>query len=192
MSNRKTGLEKGTILDDFGNVVKLPDGAIEQDPKTGAIKDYRVIKDRVRERNAGCWSCIHYETGVAFDAAVAQAHRRDIMALQTDHMGPDGTMRKAVDQKAAKGIANYTRMLLTRSPGIFGICTGNGVGLDADGNEVPVGEFIPKSYLCRKWSGRTGASLARAPGEALSPLIAEEYDKIGESPRFYNKKDDDK
>lgn len=43
-------------------------------------------------------------------------------------------------------------------------------------------DFVTMRFLCTHWSGKQGASLARAPGEALSPLVGEVLDKLGEKP----------
>lgn len=171
MSNRRTGLEKGTILDDFGNVVKLPDGAVEVNPVTGAVRAYKPLDDsRIIERNAGCYNCLYSDTGQAYKTAVEQCYRRDVQLLVNQ-----GLTRRTAEQKAGQ-----TRSGLLNKRGIFNICTGGGVTPDGD----PVGDFVSSRYLCKKWSGRTGASLARAPGEPLSPTIAEEYDKRGEEVRM--------
>ena len=57
--------------------------------------------------------------------------------------------------------------------GGLGMCLAGGV--DRDGN--PVGDFVKDVYLCEKWSGAQGASVARA-GAAPDPLPAELEDKI--------------
>jgi hypothetical protein len=55
----------------------------------------------------------------------------------------------------------------------LGMCLGHGV----DRNDNPVGDLVMSTYLCRKWNGAQGASVARA-GEALDILPAELEDKL--------------
>lgn len=86
------------------------------------------------------------------------------VALQSP-MGEDDpevvNIRNLVDG-IDKGIASWN---LTK-------CFGGGV--DANGNSV--GDFVKSNYLCRKWTAKTGASVARA-GQKPDDLPMELEDK---------------
>lgn len=163
MSNRRTDVRKGLILDDFGNPVKLPDGAVEQ-TSDGGIRTIKPLDGRVVERNAGCWNCLYFDTGTLYDIKVGASYNRDVSVFLSRGLSPD-VARKRADE---------TRRTLRSKKGIFGTCTVGGAE----------GDFVHQGFLCTKWSGRVGASLTRAPGEPLSPLMAEEYDKRGETARL--------
>jgi hypothetical protein len=138
--------------DDFGNLVN-------------------PIEGRVVERNAGCYSCIHFNTEEAYAKRIESCYTRDVMVFKSGRRASPGL--HALDpmpHHLAHRKANETRKLLRAKAGWFGVCT----------IAATASDFVAKNHLCDKWSGITGANLARSYGEALSPLIEEVYDKRGE------------
>jgi len=113
--------------------------------------------DRIVERNAGCWNCIHFSTGELYDKVALAARARDLAVLS-----------EKMPAAAAHRKADATQKILREKRGFIGVCA-----IDkADA------EFVSYKYLCTSWSGTTGASLARNPGESLSPLGEEILDKV--------------
>jgi hypothetical protein len=154
--------KNGALYDDLGNLIQAP-GGMPFINERGNIEVRKPIDPaRVLERNAGCWNCIHQEIGTIYDSRVDRAYTRDVVAYK----------ERGLSDESAHKRAGEVRAILRTKKGLLGICL-------ADKAE---GEFIAAKYLCEHWSGRVGASLARAPGEPLSPLVAEEIDKLGDKP----------
>jgi hypothetical protein len=131
------------------------------DPKTGLV-------GRTFERTQGCWNCIHgnHEKARTLWSARRQVDLEEAakVTLQSPMGEGDPTVvkiRRMVDE-IDKGVAR--RILVA--------CTGGGVNAQGD----PVGDLVKSTYLCRKWSGAQGASVARA-GEAPDPLPMELEEK---------------
>lgn len=132
--------------------------------KDGSTKTL-VPKERVISRGRGCWSCIHYDTERS-NASWTEKRQRDLTAAVE------------LSLKSEKGendvrVVNIRRMVdsldhLIASKGA-GICTGGGLTEDEKGRERSVGDFVMAAFLCRKWSGRQGSSLAHEGKPDLLP-----------------------
>jgi hypothetical protein len=162
MTNEKDdpgSLKNGALYDDLGQLIQAP-GGLPFVNERGNIEVRKPIDaSRILERNAGCWNCIHMETGPVYDSVVAACYVRDIAVLKDT-----GVSAGEATKRATK-----TRTILVSRKGFLGICLTN----------KAEGDFVSSKYLCESWSGKQGASLARAPGEPLSPLVPEEMDKRG-------------
>jgi hypothetical protein len=118
----------------------------------------------VFERTQGCWNCKHFDNEEKSRNFWELAKQRDLatakVLAQADPRGESApkviAIRKTV-REAGAAIAS----------GAFGICLNNGVQSD----------FVENTHLCAGWSGRTGASLARA-GSGPDTLPDELKDKV--------------
>jgi len=127
-------------------------------------------KSRVFSRGQGCWNCIHSNSGNDF---WTEKRQKDLeLALKTSLISPMGeedpkvvNIRTMVD-KVDHGVASGALLRCTK-------------GRTADGKDV--GDFVVHNYLCDRWSGKQGASLAREGGKA--DILPEELaDKIDGKP----------
>jgi hypothetical protein len=142
-----------------------------------------VPKDRTFSRGQGCWNCIHgsSEEAVKF---WTERRKRDVLFLkQLIEQAPAGEQSLAVKQLVKKidtidhSVAAHALLRCTK-------------GVTAEGK--PVGDLVAHNYLCSKWSGKQGSSLARE-GRGLDDLPEELADKIDGTPsvdleRLVNKK----
>jgi len=60
-----------------------------------------------------------------------------------------------------RSMVHKADVAMTRRPPVFGACLKRELSRD-----TPIGDFVSHEYLCDHWSGRSGASVARA-GAAL-------------------------
>jgi hypothetical protein len=150
-------LKDGILRDDVGNIVQLPGGGVTVNERGNIEVKKALGPDRIVERNAGCWNCRNFNIDQLFQSVAKAARQRDVAVL-SDKMPVAAAHRKA----------DATQKFLREKKGFIGVCA-----IDkADA------EFVSYKYLCTSWSGTTGASLARAPGEPLSPLGEEVADKL--------------
>lgn len=161
-----TSRKDGPIFDDLGNLVQAPGGGAFINER-GNIEVRKAPDNRVIERNAGCYSCLYYDVDQVFDTKVQEAYVRAFSALKKRGFNDNDAKRKT-----------DAELKPLQAKGLIGVCTSR----DAHRSLKPPGDFVAMRYLCRFWSGKTGASLARAPGEPLSPLAAEVKDQLGDDP----------
>ena len=128
-----------------------------------------VPKDRIFERGQGCWNCLNSSSAVAF---WTERRKEDVLRL------------KVLADQTPPGVSNQTRdnlahMIDTTDHSVAAHallrCT---KGVTAEGN--PVGDLVAHNYLCGKWSGKQGASLARQG--KLDDLPEELADKLDGQP----------
>lgn len=133
-----------------------------------------VPQDRIFERTQGCWNCVH---------------KSDPKPFWNERRQKD--LQRALDiSLASKAGENHPKCLNIRhmvdkidnlvAAGALVSCGTNLVrpGRSADGQ--PVGDLIAPNYLCEKWTGAQGASIARA-GQGPDPLPEELADKLGDA-----------
>jgi hypothetical protein len=133
-------------------------------PLDGRAGVGKILPGRVFERTQGCWNCKHFDNEEKSRNFWELAKQRDLatakVLAQADPRGESApkviAIRKTV-REAGAAIAS----------GAFGICLNNGVQSD----------FVENTHLCAGWSGRTGASLARA-GSGPDTLPDELKDKV--------------
>lgn len=138
-----------------------------------------VPKDRMFGRGQGCWNCKHWSTEDARKKWTADRQKNLNEALEITLGSPQGEddvrvynirgMIDRLDNEIAKGSA--------------GVCHGKGRLPNGDS----VGDFVVHNYLCDRWSGAQGASMARE-GKGTDKLpeeLQEELDgpkpKLGKS-----------
>jgi hypothetical protein len=108
------------------------------------------LPDRTFTRGQGCWNCINAKSPIDrwFDKRhqkLAYAQRIAIQSQAGENDSEVVRIRRQVEQIDAQ-MAQQTMF----------VCN---VGRTADGN--PVGDFVASAFLCDRWTGRDGASLAR-------------------------------
>lgn len=116
-------------------------------------------ENRTIERKQGCWSCVSFDCTKAKDlwwnkaraATLARAVQISTTTLQGENDPRVKNIRRGVVQTDEAIERNF-----------FGVCTGGGAETD----------FVAVTYLCRKWTGKQGASVAIA-GEAPDMLPEE-------------------
>lgn len=125
------------------------------------------FKGRTFERTQGCWNCIHFENGEKSKQFWELCKKRDLASAAA---------MAAADPRGEKtpSVINTRKMVRDAGAaiqaGLFGICTTL--------NPAPeVKDFVQASFLCDRWTGRQGASVARA-GSGLDSLPAELKEKI--------------
>ena len=153
------GPKRSSLLKTLGPALN---GAL--DPQTGLVGRRHV-------RTQGCWNCKH-GAGPAFDKAkeVWQGKRQQDLAKATEISIASPLGEEDPTVKNIRHMVNLVDHGL--ASGNLTMCTGK--GRDAKGN--PVGDFVKSNYLCDRWSGATGASIARE-GQKADDLPMELEDK---------------
>lgn len=127
-----------------------------------------TLKDRTFERTQGCWNCIHSQSGADYwkSARLANLQRAATLVEENPAQGEEHPkvlnirrMVNTVDHAVA------TRVLLR--------CTH---GRKADGS--PVADLVENNFLCDRWTGAEGSSLAREIGKTdkLPEELTEDLD----------------
>jgi hypothetical protein len=163
-------------FDDMGNFVGLEGSPlIRVDEDKNVLSVHKPISpDRLLDRNVGCGNCLHFDSDLHFLERVQTRFTSDLLALKNKGVRPDFARRKA----------SQIRTMVLDKRGALGVCKINAC---VDEKRGVVADYVPKTFLCGdgggvcRWVGRDGASLARLPGEKLSPHMTEEYDKRGET-----------
>jgi hypothetical protein len=126
------------------------------------------LSGRTFERTTGCWNCIHGSSEAARKFWLDQREKDLKTATEVALGSPVGEKEPTV--------VNIRRMTTLIDEAVFKgdliKCKGSGV----DAKDNPVGDLVKSNYLCRKWTGAQGASVARA-GEAIDLLPMELEDK---------------
>lgn len=143
-----------------------------------------VPKERVVQRGMGCWNCKNSDTATVFWTE----HRKGkLLALR--QLIEQSNQGHAIKHDLVNGlVADWSKVKLT--PGMKKLqheidtidhsvaqrallrCT---KGVTANG--TPVGDLVAHNYLCDRWSGAEGASVAREGGK-LDVLPEELVDKL--------------
>lgn len=124
------------------------------------------FKGRTFERTQGCWNCIHFENGEKSKKFWELCKKRDLASA---------AMMAATDPRGEQTPAVINTRKMVREAGaavalgLFGMCTVPNPAIKSD--------FVQASHLCDRWTGRQGASVARA-GSAPDSLPAELKEKI--------------
>lgn len=125
------------------------------------------MQDRTFERTQGCWNCKHSSAATEFWSTrrLQELQRAKVIAEESpegeDHVKVQNlrVMINKIDHLVA------ARMLIR--------CT---TGRKADGSEVS--DLIDNTYLCDRWSGAEGSSMARDVGKTdkLPEELVEDLD----------------
>ncbi len=128
-----------------------------------------VSNDRIFSRGQGCWNCIHSSSAVAY---WTDKRKNDLQIAKN----LAGESPKGFEHPEVKNILKRVDTLdHTVAAGALIRCT---TGVTAKG--LPVGDLTAHNYLCSKWSGAQGASLAR--DGKLDELPEELQDRIDGTP----------
>lgn len=135
-------------------------------PKQNQSVAQAGLPDRTFERGQGCWNCIHAKPAVERWVDKRKEMLERGLRLSIDHpkgqnYGPVVRIRRAVELMDAV-VAQHKAFACA-------------IGITAEGN--PVGDLVASAYLCSRWTGRDGSSLARIDGK-LDLLPEELRDKI--------------
>jgi hypothetical protein len=111
-----------------------------------------VPKDRVFQRQQGCWNCMHFDNGATAESHIRGRRLMDMKAL----LNRGRTLEQAEQVLQSVGA-------MVKAPD-FGVCLGGGAAA----------ELVAATYLCSRWKGRITIE-----GKA-DVLVEEIYDKRGE------------
>jgi hypothetical protein len=128
------------------------------------------LPDRTFARSQGCWNCIHAKSPVDrwLQKRAQKLEYAVRVALQSQLGESDPQVipiRRQIDQ--------FDGMIARRE--VFACDVGR--TQNRKGGTEPVGDFVASAFLCDRWTGRDGASLAR-DGSKLDDLPEELRDKI--------------
>jgi hypothetical protein len=137
------------------NMPRLKNGLINLLNGTGQNGSGLVgMPDRTFERGQGCWNCIHAKKAVDFWTTRRKEYLNKAMQITLN--SPQGEKHPTVVQ--------YRRVIDIYDHGVgTGAMVRCDVGRTANGN--PVGDLVANAFLCDRWTGRDGASLARIDGK---------------------------
>ena len=127
-----------------------------------------VPKERVVSRGQGCWNCSSWSREKAKPLWTDKRQNDLKTALEIALSSPNG--EDDVRVRNIRKMVNDLDHLV--ASGHMGVCLGG--GRTADGN--PVGDFVAHAFLCDRWSGVSGASLAT--GGKTDPLPEELREKL--------------
>lgn len=173
----------------------------------------RIIQlaDRTIERSRGCWSCIGFDNGdgcktdyrnrpdvalrkmrvSAWDMNSVDFHR-EVGRLKAQGLTQDQAVHHVMQQKQQEIIVSNQLSLFDRQVenGEIGRCRIGGV----DTRDNPV-DFIHMKYLCHKWSGRDGSSVATSgrPLDKLPDELRDDADSaVAKKTSVFSDKEDKK
>ena len=118
----------------------------------GELSKVLVPKERVISSGRGCWSCIHWDQDAAKPRWTEKRQNDLNTALAIALESPHGEADQRVYNIRAM-VNSLDHLVATRH---VGVCHGN--GRTADGKDV--GDFVTHAFLCDRWTGRVGSSLA--------------------------------
>lgn len=133
-----------------------------------------VPKERVISKGQGCWNCKHWDRDMA-KPLWTQKRQNDLKtALDLALNLPNGEPKTMDEAIAAgqNGVRCFNVKAMVNSldhlvaSGHVGVCVGGGR------NELgePVGDFVVHSFQCDRWTGVSGASLAREGKSDVLPM----------------------
>lgn len=133
-----------------------------------------VPTERILTRNAGCWNCIHMRdaTDFWFGDPAKGTHGRRGETL-------DRAVALALESPRGENdprVVNIRRMIQIGDEGV------RQRAMIKCGPGYAEGDLVASSYMCTKWTGATGASIALG-GERINDLAEELREKIDGSPK---------
>jgi hypothetical protein len=131
-----------------------------------------VPKERVISSGQGCWNCKHWDQDKAKPLWTEKRQHDLTTALRIAQESRSGEQDQRVFNIRAM-VNSLDHLVATKH---VGVCVGG--GRTANGN--PVGDFVVHSFLCDRWSGVSGASLAT--GGKTDPLPEERAEQINGKP----------
>jgi len=112
------------------------------------------LPDRTFERGTGCWNCIHAQSAADFWNQRRQAVLTKAMqiSIESPKGGNDPAAKQLCSRVDQIDQAVQQRKLIRCTKGIV-----------ANGN--PVGDLVADAFMCERWTGRDGSSLAKIEGK---------------------------
>jgi len=129
--------------------------------------------ERTFDRGRGCWNCRHFE-----NAELARKHWATCRARDEAHLMATGPITRLGDLELPQPSQADARHAMIREmekaihSGLAGMCL-KGARPKALGG--PEGDFVHCKFLCDRWNGRDGHSVATA-GRPLDKLNEELWD----------------
>jgi hypothetical protein len=141
-----------------------------------------VPKERVISKGQGCWNCKHWDREAAKPLWTEKRQNDLKTALDIALNLPNGEPKTVEECKTPEALRCYNIKAMVNSldhlvaSGHVGICKGG--GRTANGEQV--GDFVTHAFLCDRWSGVVGSSLAT---QGKTDLLPEELaDKLKKLP----------
>lgn len=133
-----------------------------------------ALKDRIIERTQGCWNCKNWQLPEAkklwWDRARPHMLEKAVaMALASKEGEEDVRVRNIRTL-----VAGLDKSI---EDGLYGVCKVDGGTTLVNAPPNQLGNFVPHQFLCPKWTGVQGASIARA-GQAPDILPDELQDRF--------------
>lgn len=116
----------------------------------------------IKERTQGCWNCVHFSTEKAIEIWWNGA--RQAMAARGAELAATAGLADPRVQALRKTLPEMDVGMETK---LWGICTGGGFTYkEVNGRKVKQPpfedtQFIQNAFLCEKWTGAQGSSIAR-------------------------------
>lgn len=128
-----------------------------------------VPKERVISTGQGCWNCLHWRRESAV-GVWTQLRQRDLARAAEIALGsPDGEANQQV-VNIRRMVNDIDHLVATKH---MAPCSGGG----ETANGEPVGDLVAHAFLCHKWTGVQGSSLAReGKTDRLPEEVAERID----------------
>lgn len=125
------------------------------------------LPDRTFVRHQGCWNCVNAKTPVDRWRAKREQKLNYALQIAAESFLGENHPEVVKVRRTVELIDDAVRQ------GSIFVCD---VGRTATGE--PVADFTTSAFLCDRWSGRDGASLARADNGKLDELPEELRERI--------------
>lgn len=136
-----------------------------------------VAPERVFERGRGCYNCTSFATGELALKRWRELRSRDLTYIQESGPIPRlGELELPVPSGRDARMDQVHKADAAIQSGLFGLCLKGARPKDLGG---PEGDFVHCKFLCERWNGRDGHSVATS-GRPLDKLNDELWD-IAES-----------
>jgi hypothetical protein len=132
-----------------------------------------IAPERTFERGRGCWNCTAYENGELSRQHWSE-HKGRLLAVLAGSapLVRLGEMEKAVPSQDDARLDQVTQMDKAIKIGVIGMCMKGSRPQSLGG---PEGNFVEHRFLCDRWNGRQGSSVATS-GKPLDKLNDELLD----------------
>lgn len=136
-----------------------------------------VARERVFDRGRGCYNCRSFDNGELARNRWRELRPRNLAYIKTSGPIPRlGELEKPVPDERDARLDQIRFMDTGILNGMFGLCLKGARPKDLGG---PEGDFVHCKFICDRWDGRDGYSLATS-GRPLDKLNDELWD-IAES-----------
>jgi hypothetical protein len=140
-------------------------------------KDF-TAPERTFERGQGCYNCIHYENGERSKQHWG-SHKMRLLNSLAKSMPLIRLDEDEVSRAKDARLDQVRQMDTAIATGVVGMCNKGARPMDMGG---PPGDFVEHRFLCNRWTGKDGASLATGGKMDLLPdgeLEERALDRVG-------------